>query len=415
MAFGMKRGFLSMTRNKGASIERDAERIANTTDTRFQFSNVCRVYSESPRIVLADHRISNVSYFLFLPAKDANIVFVDSLEGVQAISKWPLWDKPRLVPPLNPPFVIQDCGEKGVGMFVRRPIARGELIMLERPVYVAHPKVSVHSDQKTAFYEAALAGLSPATQATITSLRNAQPLTPEVSHVRGVLLTNALHAVVSHPYAETAARHTALFPTLCRANHACTPNAHFFFCTETFAGRLHALRRIVAGEEITVGYTDLAAPRAQRRADLARYAFECACATCGLPEAASDARRVAIGAYLMRMKLGGKTPAGAELAQVEELVHAAEDEGLVECASVLAISALRLAQHDGDHAAVLRLTVDAMNYVRALEGNDSAGFVKLAARMGLSAPQLAAIFDNGTPGSFDYAFFGRLLQENSQS
>ncbi|KAJ6631446.1 hypothetical protein B0H10DRAFT_1658749, partial [Mycena sp. CBHHK59/15] len=68
------------------------------------------------------------------------------------------------------------------------------------------------------------------------------------------------------------------FPRLSRANHDCAPNAHYFFCRESFTGRFHALRRIGAGEEITVAYTDLAAPRAQRQADLlAKYRFVCSC------------------------------------------------------------------------------------------------------------------------------------------
>ncbi|KAJ7099445.1 hypothetical protein B0H15DRAFT_944861 [Mycena belliarum] len=431
MAFGMKRGFLSKAQGnrKSASAERDiANEAPNTStavqlksldsavklDAAFQFSNVCRLYSENPCIFVADDRLPGDAHYLFLPPKNAHIVFVDSLESVQTISKWALWDEPPPSPLPDPPFLIQDCGAMGVGMCARRPIARGELIMLERPVYVSNPNVRIHIDQKAAFYTGALAGLSPTTQAAIAALRNAHPVSDDVSHLRGILLTNALAAKVPH----TATPYPALFPYLCRANHACTPNAHYTFDATTCTGYLHALRAVAAGEEITIGYTDLAAPRAQRRAELrTRYAFECTCAACGLPEArgaASDARRAAIGAYLTRMKTGGKVPPGAHRAAVEVLVRAAEEEGLVECASILALSALRIAQRDGDTTSELRLLVDAMDYVRALEGNESAGFLALAERLGLTPPELAAIYDSGTPGSFDYAFFGQLMANHKR-
>ncbi|KAJ6590039.1 hypothetical protein DFH09DRAFT_1359061 [Mycena vulgaris] len=415
MPFGMKRGFLtraiasaeSPARNKDAATGRDGsvDNRSSLSMTNYQFSSACRLYSENPYIVVADYRLPTDSHFLFLPLKNAAIVFIDSLEGVQSIAQWRLWDEACPAPPPNPPFVIQDCGEKGIGMFARRAIARGELIMLERPVFVSHPTLHVHTDQKLAFYEAALAGLAPATQLAIAALHNAQPASPDVGPIRGVLLTNALAATLPH----AAVRYPALFPYLCRANHACAPNAHFSFCTATFAGRLHAVRAVAVGEELVIGYTDLMAPRDRRRAELrARYGFACACAVCALPAeraAASDARREGIAEYLARMKEGGKTPPGASLAHVQELIRWAEVEGLVEGASILAVSALRLARRDGDRAAELRLTVDAMNYVRAVEGNGSPGFAALASRVGLSAPQLVAIFD---AGPVDYALFERM-------
>jgi hypothetical protein len=289
--------------------------------------------------------------------------------------------------------------------------------MRERPVYVSysHSSLSVSADQKHAFYNAALAGLSPAAQASIVSLRNAQPETPNVGRVRGIILTNALAAKVPH----TREPFIALFPHLCRANHACTPNAHYSFCGESFAGRLFAVRGIAAGEEITIGYTDLTAPGAVRRENLSKkYGFVCQCKTCCLPPVlavASDTRREAIGAYFASMKKGERFPKSASLVRVKELIRWAEEEGLVEGASILGISALRLAQRDKDHSEVLRFTVDTMNYIRAVEGNDSPGFATLAARMGLSSQELVAIFDNSNPESIDYGFFERSLAAKGTS
>ncbi|KAJ7125282.1 hypothetical protein C8R44DRAFT_875099 [Mycena epipterygia] len=420
MVFGMKRGFLNADRKEspvGRALERldppqcsmaQGDITDSTSNIRFQFSETCRLYSENPHIVLPDYRLPSASYFLFLPRQNADIVFVDSLEGVQSIAKWPLWDDPLPCPPSDPPFFIRASEDKGVGMFARRSIARGEIIMLERPVWVSHPTMNVHIDQKPKFYEAALAGLSPSTQASIARLHNAQPETADVCPIRGLLLTNALATKLPH----TTQLFPALFPHLCRANHSCVPNAHYYFCTRTFAGRLCAMRAIAAGEEIMIGYTDLVAPRAQRQADLsARYRFACACTACSLPPAsaaASDTRRQAIAAYFAAMR-GPKLsfPEGASLARVRDLISWAEEEGLVEAASILEISGMRLAQRNGDYSEKLKFTVDAMSRVRALEGNDSPGFVAVAARVGLSVQQLASILDSGE--SIDYGLFERML------
>ncbi|KAJ6513103.1 hypothetical protein C8R45DRAFT_756084, partial [Mycena sanguinolenta] len=258
------------------------------------------------------------------------MVFIDSLDSVQTISSWQGLKEPCL-PPSDPPFVIRSSGAKGLGMFATRPIMRGSLIMRERPVYASHPTLSVSSDQKHSFYTSALAGLGPATQAAIVSLRNAQPVTPDVGHIRGILVTNALAAKV--PHAPDAPPFAALFEHLCRANHDCAPNAHYGFCTESFSGMLFAVRTIAEGEEITIGYTDLTAKRAVRRGYLeAKFRFACECATCGLPPALlieSDARREAIGEYFATMKKGERFPEGASLDHVKKLINWAKEEGLV--------------------------------------------------------------------------------------
>ncbi|KAJ7198583.1 hypothetical protein GGX14DRAFT_525723 [Mycena pura] len=377
-------------------------------ENNFQFSVFSYIFSKQPYIVTADHRLVTSWHFLFLPSEHPNIVFVDSLEGVQATSKWGLWNEPCPPPPPHPPFVIRDCGEKGMGMFARRSIARGELIILERPIYVTQPNVSVHPDQQRTFYEASLAGLSSATQASFMSLRNARPETQSESPIFGRILTNALAVKVPH----SKVRFPGLFPQLCRANHDCAPNAHYFFCAETFTGHFYAVRAIAAGEEITMGYIDPMASREQRQSLLsAKYKFRCTCMTCELPPARvllSDARRQAIAEYFLGMKdTGSKFPKDATLPHVKDLVRWAEEEGLVEGASILIMSGLRLAQRDGNHSEMLKFTADAVNYIRAMEGNDSAGFAMVASRLGFSAQQLASIFDDGLP--IDYTLFERML------
>ncbi|KAF8206279.1 hypothetical protein K438DRAFT_1816936 [Mycena galopus ATCC 62051] len=283
--------------------------------------------------------------------------------------------------------------------------------MRERPVYVSHPSLSISVDQKHLFYTSVIAGLSPAAQAAITSLRNVHPETPDVGYIRGIILTNALSTKV--PHAPDGPLFTGLFEHLCRANHDCTPNAHYGFCTQTFSGRLFAVRSIAEGEEITIGYTDLMANGAARRKDLkAKFWFVCGCKTCCLPPAQaaeSDARRDAIGEYFAKMKDKDRLPEVGSLERVKELLAWAEEDGLVEAASILGISAMRLARRTKNYLEELKLMIVSLNYLRAVEGSESPGFATLARRLGLNSKQLAAILDNSTPETIDYRFFEGLL------
>ncbi|KAJ6456337.1 SET domain-containing protein [Mycena vitilis] len=338
------------------------------------------------------------------------MVFIDSFEGVQSLAKWGVL-KTSCTYVRHSPFTIEDSGEeKGMGMFATRPIARGDLIMRERPFYVSHPALTVNEDQRHIFHASALAGLSPTAQAALAALRNAHPVSTDMPPARGRLLTNALPAEVPHA---PGSRHAALYPVLCRANHACTPNARYGFDADACAGRLVALHDIAPGEEITIGYTEVAAPRDTRRAALReKYRFECECATCELPKGSakeSDARRAAIRKYMTGMLEGERFLDRVDIAHAKELIAWAEEEGLVEAVTVLAISAMRVARRKKDFLEEFRQVVNVAYYIRTVEGKDSALFAQLARRMGLSTKQLAALLENSTPETLDYGMFHGLL------
>ncbi|KAJ7072796.1 hypothetical protein C8F01DRAFT_933741, partial [Mycena amicta] len=260
------------------------------------------------------------------------MVFIDSLENTLLFDKWitQLQVGGNLPAVEDSAFVIRDCGPKGLGVLARRAIGRGELIMLERPVYVSRPGVSLMADHQTAFYESTLAGLAPDAQASILSMRNARPT--EFGPILGRIHTNALAAKMPAPF-DAKARYVALFRRICRLNHDCTPNTHYAFCSETFTGQLFAIRAIAPGEELTLGYIDLAAQKETRQLLLAsKYRFDCMCNACELPEdqaLVSDIRRQAIADYFARLAGGIRVPEGASLAEVKELIRYAENEGLV--------------------------------------------------------------------------------------
>nr|GAT56227.1 predicted protein [Mycena chlorophos] len=413
----MKRGFLKTEKASGAR-SRSFNNLNLTTsvvplqNAPFNFSPFSRVISRDPYIVEADDRLrgSDSVQFLFFPSNIPTSVFVDTLKNIHTFEKW--INQAQRTPPPNsaaPAFAIRGCAGKGLGVFAQRAIRRGELIMAERPVYVSRPGISTIANSGEAFYESALAGLSPDAQRSVLALRNAQPPDNGVGAILGRLHTNAL---VAKPPFDPSARYLALFPNLCRLNHDCTPNSHYSFSSETFTGRILAVRAIEEGEELTLGYVDLVAPRDARRVGLReKYHFECTCPTCELPEEkllVSDAKRRVIAAYFARLGGGTKIPADASLEEVKQLIKHAEDDGLVEALSILVVSALRLAKKAKNHHEEIKYVVDGVNWMRILEGNDAPGFCVMAKRLGMEPEELVEVFDCGEP--IDYARFKELLE-----
>lgn len=74
--------------------------------------------------------------------------------------------------------------------------------------------------------------------------------------------------------------------------NSCLPNAAVKFNTKTFAGELHALRPIKAGEEIYVSYCNIEDPRAERQSHLKKYGFTCSCELCSSPDLEEFRRRM---------------------------------------------------------------------------------------------------------------------------
>eukprot|EP00965_Chrysotila_dentata_P255565 6212268-Pleurochrysis_carterae.AAC.1 len=68
-----------------------------------------------------------------------------------------------------------------------------------------------------------------------------------------------------------------LYEVISRANHSCSPNAERLL-RENHGVELRALRKIAAGEEVTVAYIDLDLPYQERQKHLLQqYGFNCVC------------------------------------------------------------------------------------------------------------------------------------------
>ena len=72
-----------------------------------------------------------------------------------------------------------------------------------------------------------------------------------------------------------------LDPLAAVMNHSCDPNASYVL--EGANIRVRSLRPIEVGEEVTITYTDITFSRDERREQLSRWFFDCACEwTCPL-------------------------------------------------------------------------------------------------------------------------------------
>ena len=121
--------------------------------------------------------------------------------------------------------------KKGMGMFATRPIARGELILFEKPV------LTIDSLQVWSEMIGKFARLTDTHRNAFYALSNC--LTDESApRELGIIKTNGL------PLGKDAVA-TGVFATIARINHSCAPNAHFNWNRSRGTATIYCLREMV--------------------------------------------------------------------------------------------------------------------------------------------------------------------------
>ncbi|KAI0878083.1 hypothetical protein GGS24DRAFT_487408 [Hypoxylon argillaceum] len=170
---------------------------------------------------------------------------------------------------------------KGKGLVARCNIGSGTRILCEAP-FLVFPSISPEELHKNV--AARLTTLSKEKQRQFLSLHN---------NFRGryafagILRTNALPC---GPGSSTG----GIYLEICRINHSCLPNCHNSWNTETQHETIHAIRDILAGEEITISYEQGDPTPARHEHLRTNFGFNCQCELCSLPHEelqASDRRR----------------------------------------------------------------------------------------------------------------------------
>jgi hypothetical protein len=196
---------------------------------------------------------------------------------------------------ISPDIEVRPSPGKGRGYFAKKAIAAGTKLISETPVlsFPVPPSPSSLSIYRS--YE----NLDEATRNQISQLSWASNKAPptyflnlleEIADEEGEYETNAAEAcnvaAIFHNNAFGGAPNdgksvTELYLNVSKINHSCLPNTLFHSNPKLDGGRLHALRDIEAGEEITYQYIPLVASLELRLQMLQKgWGFSCLCAAC---------------------------------------------------------------------------------------------------------------------------------------
>ncbi|KAI0114520.1 hypothetical protein GGR51DRAFT_504756 [Nemania sp. FL0031] len=177
-----------------------------------------------------------------------------------------------------------DIPGKGKGLVARCNIRSGTRIICEKPLLLLP---SVPPEELQGKVASQLRPLSKEEQRQFFSLHNNFPGRHALA---GIVRTNALPC-------GSGASIGGVYLEICLINHSCLPNCHNSWNSETQRETIHAIRDILAGEELTISYGPDGSgdPTPSRREHLqTNFGFTCHCELCSLPQEdlqASDNRR----------------------------------------------------------------------------------------------------------------------------
>jgi len=190
----------------------------------------------------------------------------------------------------DPKFVIKSIPSKGMGVVATHPIAKGEVVLSEAPLFTQQHSRSVATiasslslktaDEKRRFLE-------------LTNCHQGRHL-----HIKGIFETNALPCGNNGNLAHESASKAGLFLQGSRFNSSRVPNVNNYWNERRQVIEFRALRDITEGEELCIMYKSEMESRASRRSQLREhFGFDCHCATCSLSGdelSASDHRRTTL-------------------------------------------------------------------------------------------------------------------------
>ncbi|KAG6828048.1 hypothetical protein H0H92_009548 [Tricholoma furcatifolium] len=184
-------------------------------------------------------------------------------------------------------YRIQPC-QNGKGIFASSDIGTEDLILAERPMLMIPRGVSLvpltdkgEGQTPMQLLELQLAPYNEVLVACVTYLDPKDQRTlgemKETKEKQGYgpilerVAENALEIRIVSKDGETEFKTSCIFRKTSFAKHSCTPNAKWSFDIPTFSLRLHALRSIRAGEEITISYVPDHLSEHERRDFLLNY------------------------------------------------------------------------------------------------------------------------------------------------
>lgn len=253
------------------------------------------------------------------------ITVITTAENAKRIADIPEITAVRSGPP---PFYATEVPGKGTGLVANRTIRRGEMIMTWQPSFVIHRRLpdDLSQEEQYRVLDAALLKLpAPRRRAFLKQLGQFGG-----HRVSDILLTNSFQMDVgSEGGGDEEGHHLSNFPDVSLYNHDCRPNTAFYI-DDRLTHHTHAVRDIVAGEELTLTYMNPFETHAARQSHIQQsWGFKCTCQHCMMAEdeiRASDARLYEIDE--IEAELGNFASTKVSVGMVERLLEVYELERL---------------------------------------------------------------------------------------
>ena len=199
------------------------------------------------------------------------------------------------LPPDSPYHLVQIDG-KGYGLVASRPLKVGERILSETPLAVCTtPPANTPASHIRQAIQRTVDALDSASRATYNELCQGPLLCGEERNGEGSsverqwrsnafpISTEGIKSAAGGDEGGAPVEAAAVFPYICRINHACRPNAHVAWNEALAKETVHVLRPISEGGEILVSYLEPGMTRRERQSRLRTLlGFDCICELCSL-------------------------------------------------------------------------------------------------------------------------------------
>ncbi|KAK8080312.1 hypothetical protein PG997_008130 [Apiospora hydei] len=225
----------------------------------------------------------------------------------------------------NPKWEVQPIPGKGMGVIATSHLSLGDHVMSATPAIVQDSAIfELSDDEAMELRIRAVEHLPPVLRSAFLKLTTHDHAASLSERIEKIIDVNSfeLDLVGDVEDDEGEKSWLAVFPDISRLNHACRPNAQYYFDPLTLTQHVHAVRDIHPGEEITVSYINAFQTHRRRQKKIASmWHFGCTCDFCSKNRhqiKASDERILQIQKLIKEFQ--DRTPRSKATPQAAELL-----------------------------------------------------------------------------------------------
>ncbi|KAK3314188.1 hypothetical protein B0H66DRAFT_483401 [Apodospora peruviana] len=206
-------------------------------------------------------------------------------------------DTPKdAVSPTEPPYKDVAFPGKGIGLVSTEPLRALRRVMARTPALMVDDRAfrGLRKDDLSVLLAQAIVALPDQHRQRFLNLSSSHgesdSPTSQLDLVYKIFTTNAFRTPVkvklleetSQDLKDSVIDFQSTFTEVSRLNHDCSPNLGYYFDWMTLSHKVYAVRDIMPGEELTVGYVDVLQTRSTRHRLLqTTWHFSCTCQRCG--------------------------------------------------------------------------------------------------------------------------------------